>query len=394
MAFWSRFPLSAKQSRAPRSGAQRQSWLAFWDVNAPRHTKRSYETLARDGYVSNPVVRRAVQMICDSLASAPIIVSQHDMRLDSNHPLVRMLSMPNPTSSGSHFREALASYLLLHGNAFVEMVEGADGLPEELYALRPERINIVPGASGWPAHYTYGVDGQAVRFEVDSLTGRSDLLHLKNFHPLDDHYGSGLLDAAESAIESHNAAARWALALLENAARPSGALTFEGSDGSGNLTSEQFTRLKAEMAEHFSGSTNAGRPLLLEGGLKWQPLSLSPADMDFINGKHASARDIALAFGVPPMLLGIPGDATYANYQEANRALWRLTILPLARKIFDGLAHWLEPFWDHLHISIDLDNVPALAADRERLWKQVVGADFLTEDERRSLLGLQCQRES
>jgi HK97 family phage portal protein len=390
MAFWSRFNLSEKQSRAPRSGAQRQSWLAFWDAGAPRHAKRSYETLARDGYVSNPVVRRAVQMISDSLSSAPIIVSQYDQRLESTHPLVRLMGTANPSSSGSHFREALASYLLLHGNAFVELVEGADGLPEELYALRPERINIVPSASGWPAYYTYGVDGQAVRFDVDSLTGRSDLLHLKNFHPLDDHYGSGLLDAAETAIESHNAAARWGLALLDNAARPSGALTFEGSDGAGNLTSEQFTRLKTEMAEHFSGSENAGRPLLLEGGLKWQPLSLSPADMDFINGKHASARDIALAFGVPPMLLGILGDATYANYQEANRALWRLTILPLARKIFDGLAHWLEPYWDHLHICIDLDSVPALAADRERLWQQVSGAEFLTENERRALLGLAC----
>jgi HK97 family phage portal protein len=390
MAFWSRSDLSEKQSRAARSGARSQAWLAFWNVGTQRHTKRSYDTLARDGYISNPVVRRAVQMICDSLATAPLIISQHDERLDNSHPLVRMLAMPNPASSGSGFREALASYLLLHGNAFVELVEGADGLPEELYALRPERINIVAGVSGWPAYYTYGVDGQSVRFEVDSLSGRSDLLHLKNFHPLDDHFGSGLLDAAESAIESHNAAARWALALLENAARPSGALTFEGSDGANSLNNEQFTRLKAEMAEHFSGSSNAGRPLLLEGGLKWQPLSLSPTDMDFINGKHASARDIALAFGVPPMLLGIPGDATYANYQEANRALWRLTILPLARKIFDGLAHWLEPYWDHLHISIDLDSVPALAADRERLWRQVTSAEFLTDDERRNLLGLAC----
>ncbi len=390
MAFWTRPALGEKQSRAARSGAQRESWLAFWTVGAQRQAKRSYETLARDGYTSNPVVRRAVQIIADGLASAPFNITQGGERLNILHPLVRLLDRPNPTCSGSGLREALASYLLLHGNAYVEMVAGADGLPEELYALRPERVTIVAGASGWPAHYTYDVGGQSVRFAVDSLTGRSDLLHLKSFHPLDDHFGSGLLDAAEAAIEGHNAAARWALALLENAARPSGALTFEGADGTNTLSPEQFTRLKQEMAEHFSGSSNAGRPLLLEGGLKWQPLSLSPADMDFINGKHASARDIALAFGVPPMLLGIPGDATYANYQEANRALWRLTILPLARKLFDGLAQWLQPFWDDIHIAIDLDSISALAADRERLWRQVAAADFLNADERRALLGLAC----
>jgi HK97 family phage portal protein len=388
MAFWTRPGSGEKQSRAARSGAQRQAWLAFWNVGAERRAKRSYEALARDGFTGNPVVRRAVQMITDSLATAPVHITQGGARLDAFHPLVRLLDNPSPASSGCQLREALASYLLLHGNAYVELVTGADGLPEELYALRPERMTIMAGASGWPAYYNYAVDGQSVRFAVDSLSGRSDVLHLKNFHPLDDHYGCGFLDAAESAIESHNAAARWALSLLENAARPSGALTFEGGDGSTSLSNEQFTRLKAEMAEHFSGSSNAGRPLLLEGGLKWQPLSLSPTDMDFINGKNACARDIALAFGVPPMLLGIPGDATYANYQEANRALWRLTILPLARKIFDGLAQWLEPYWQDVHISLDLDSITALAADRERLWRQVSAADFLSADERRKLLGL------
>ena len=92
------------------------------------------------------------------------------------------------------------------------------------------------------------------------------------------------------------------------------------------------------------GTANAGRPMLLEGGLKWQAISLSPADMDFAELKAAAARDIALAFGVPPMLLGLPGDATYANYREANRALWRLTLLPLASKLLaalsEGLATW------------------------------------------------------
>jgi len=63
--------------------------------------------------------------------------------------------------------------------------------------------------------------------------------------------------------------------------------------------------------------------MLLEGGLRWQAMSLSPTDMDFVGLKAAAAREIALAFGVPSVLLGLPGDATYANYREANKALWR-----------------------------------------------------------------------
>jgi HK97 family phage portal protein len=128
--------------------------------------------------------------------------------------------------------------------------------------------------------------------------------------------------------------------------------------------------------------------MLLEGGLSWAPMSLTPADMDFAGLKAGAAREIALAFGVPPMLLGLPGDNTYANYREASRALWRLTLLPLAGKILSALAEGLTPWFPRLTMAVDLDQVPALAEDRERLWSQVSGADFLDADEKRSLLGL------
>ena len=159
----------------------------------------------------------------------------------------------------------------------------------------------------------------------------------------------------------HNASAQWNRALLENAARPSGALVYDGGADAAGLTGEQFDRLKAELADAFAGGGNAGRPMLLEGGLKWQSLSLSPADMDFAELKAAAARDIALAFGVPPMLLGLPGDNTYANYREANRALWRLTLLPLTGKILAGLEEGLRPWFPELSLTVDPDRIPALA---------------------------------
>jgi HK97 family phage portal protein len=83
--------------------------------------------------------------------------------------------------------------------------------------------------------------------------------------------------------------------------------------------------------------------LLLEGGLDWKPLSLSPKDMDFSEAKSAAAREIALAFGVPPLLLGLPGDNTRANFEEANRAFWRQTVIPLVSRIQKSFAHWMAP---------------------------------------------------
>ena len=104
--------------------------------------------------------------------------------------------------------------------------------------------------------------------------------------------------------------------------------------------------------------------------------------------KDAAAREIALAFGVPPMLLAIPGDNTYSNYQEANRVFWRQSVLPLASRIGCALTHWLAPaFGEGLELSVDTDRIDALSADRAALWDRVSNAPFLTVNEKRAATG-------
>ena len=117
-------------------------------------------------------------------------------------------------------------------------------------------------------------------------------------------------------------------------------------------------------------------------------MSLSPKDMEFLEVKHTAAREIALAFGVPPMLLGIPGDNTFANYQEANRVFWRQTVLPLATRVGCAVRQWLAPvFGASLRLAIDTDRIEALAADRAALWERVTAAPFLTINEKRAATG-------
>jgi HK97 family phage portal protein len=283
--------------------------------------------------------------------------------------------------------------LLALGNGYLEAVDAVMGGVQELYVLRPDRMSVVPGDNGWPVRYDYKVGGHAHGFQVDVKTGKSPIMHLKTFHPQDDHYGFSPLEAAAYGIDIHNAAQGWNKALLDNAARPSGALVYEPREGEpGSLSDDQFARLKDELAEQYQGSRNAGRPFLLEGGLKWQQIAFSPTDMDFINTKNVSAREIALAFGVPPMLLGIPGDNTYANYAEANRALWRLTLLPLLEKTMAALNSWLVPRYEDgdLRLDFDRDAIPALAFEREALWNRLAGASFLTPNEKRAQLGYEA----
>lgn len=335
-----------------------------------------YRSAVARGFVENPVAQRAVRLVAEGIGGAPLMPAN-----------AKALKLVSATSAGQPLLETLAAQLLLHGNGFVQVVRDGAGKPVELFALRPERVQVIVGADGWPEGYRYSVGDKELTLAVEDEDGWPTLIHLRTFHPTDDHYGAGCLAAAAQAVAIHNAASTWNRALLENAARPSGALVLDAGDGN-TLTADQFDRLKVELHEAYQGAGNAGRPMLLEGGLRWQPLSLSPADMDFAGLKAAAARDIALAFGVPPMLLGLPGDNTYSNYREASRALWRLTLLPLAGKILGGLSEGLRPWFPKLELAVDLDRVPALAEDRERLWAQVSAADFLEPDEKRALLGL------
>ena len=342
----------------------------------------SYEAQLRAGVMGNAVAQRAMRLVSEGAGACAI-----KMRDVDDAAVATVAALVGRASAGQGLVETLACHLLLHGNAYVQVIAGADGMPAELFALRPERVSVEADARGWPAAYLYRVGESVTRLSPQDGAGRTGVLHIKALHPLDDHYGLGCTGAAAGAVAIHNAASVWNKALLDNAARPSGAMVYDPGDGS-VLSPEQFERVKREMEVAFAGAANAGRPMLLEGWLSWRAMSLTPAEMDFVGLKSAAAREIALAFGVPPMLMGLPGDNAYANYREANKALWRQTILPLVAKICGALAQGLDDWWPGLVIAPDLDAVPALSDERAALWERVAAADFLSADEKKALLGL------
>lgn len=333
-------------------------------------TPFSYEGQVREAF-RNAIAQRAVRLVAELAGSAPILASGEEH--DAVHLMPPMLL------------ETVVTQLLLHGNAFVETGLDHRGGPAMLWALRPERMTLETDGNGWPCTWIYRLGTQVTRYPAQGDATRPGLLHIRSFDPLDDHMGTGALAGAAEAVSLLNMASRWNRALLANAARPSGALVMEGVDGT--LSAEQFDRLREEIEAGFQGAVNAGRPMLLEGGLKWQSLAMTPAEMDFAELREQAAREVALAFGVPPMLIGLPGDATYANYAEANVALWRLTILPLLTKILAEVSAHLSLWWPGLRLEVDLDAIPALWADRELLWNSVSKADFLSDDEKREMLG-------
>jgi HK97 family phage portal protein len=377
-------PEAAPETKASATGPV----VAFQGAGRVNWSPRDTVSLTRTGFTGNPVGFRCVKLISEAAASLPLLFQDRLQRYDV-HPVMDLLRQPNPAQSRAELLEALYAQLLLTGNGYLEAVGGEAGVPVELHVLRSDRMALVPGPDGWPMAYEYAVNGRKHRFDVTGAV--PSICHIRNFHPQDDHYGFSPMQAAAQALDVHNSASRWSKALLDNAARPSGAIVYRGGDGQGSLAPDQYDRLVEEMESHHQGAQNAGRPMLLEGGLDWKPMGFSPSDMEFQKTKESAAREIALAFGVPPMMLGLPGDATYANYQEANRAFYRLTVLPLVQKVTARLGEWLSGFagvGTRLDLRPDLDQIPALSSERDAMWRRVSEAAFLSEAEKRRLLGL------
>ena len=344
-------------------------------------SKRDYAAFADEGYRRNVIAYQAIHKTAQAVATIPWYAVKPNGDELTDHPLLQLIENPNPMQSRYEFLQALVGFYRISGNGYIERVI-VSGKPKELYALRSDRMKIRPSKTGIPKGYEYRVGQNTHEWECDPRTGISDIRHLKDFNPLDDWYGMSPIEAGAYAADQHNETMKHIQALIQNGAAPSGAM-----ETAGELTDEQFNRLKAEIDEKYTGAKNAGRPMLLEGGMKWVQMGLSPVQMAIIETKYSAARDISLALGVPPLLLNIPGDSTYSNYKEARLAFYEETIIPLANMIRDELNGWLGPYFEGVRLELDLDQIPAIAEKRRELWDMADKANDLTINERRAMKG-------
>lgn len=344
---------------------------------------RNYRAFVAEGYKINVVAYQAINRIADAIGSLKWTAFTESGEQLTSHPFLRLIQKPNPMQSGREWWRAKTAYLLLSGNCYDERIMQGRR-PIELWTLRPDRMSIKPGSTGMPAAYLYKSAGKTVTFTASPISGESDIRHTKLFAADDDWYGMSPMNTAAYAIDQHNEAMNWIQSLLQNAATPSGAMML---DRETTLSDDQFRRLREEVEESFSGAKNAGRPMLLEGGMKWESMSLSPADMAIIETKDSAARDISLAFGIPPLLLNIPGDNTYSNYREARLGFFEDTVIPLVDMMAAELNAWLSPYFDSVEVRPDYDSIEAIAEKRRGLWEMVDTSDEITVNEARALKG-------
>ena len=359
-------------------------------------TNRRYKDYAKDGYQENAIVHRCIQLISNSASAVKIDVFDDETKLD-NHELISLLERPNPLQSGVEYFASLYSFLLISGNSYLLRDTENFTPPRELYLLRPDRVEIEAGESMIPQSYKYVLEGRTVaKYPVDPKTGGAQVKQIKLWSPLDDFYGLSPIMASAYNIDQHNLAGMHNVALLKNGCTPSGMLKFEPTDETGmstQLTDDQRARLLEDLEFRFQGTHNSGRPMLLEGNFSYQQLGLNPKDMDFLELLNLSAREIALCFGVPAQLIGIPDSQTYSNMETAKLALYEETVIPLLKRVESDLNEYLAPLYEgDIRIQYDMDSIPAMVEKRKSIYENVVAgvqAGILTRNEARDRLGLE-----
>jgi len=282
-----------------------------------------YENFAKETYLKNIIAFRCIDEIGTAVASVKWKVYERKKSGKPvetlTHPVAELIRRPNTEDSYSFLMLKKASFLVMDGNAYEERITPLDGpnveVPKELYVHRPDRIHIEVG-NGRKTGYVYEVEGREKTWRIDPINGECDLWHYKTFHPINDWYGAAVTESAAREIDTSNEATEWNKKMLENEGRPGMVITIVGK----NLTDERFEKLEKMLKEKHTGPEHAGANMILEGekGTTAQPYGWTPKDMDFMEGNRDLSRRIALGFKVPPMLLSIPGDATFCLAEDTR----------------------------------------------------------------------------
>jgi HK97 family phage portal protein len=266
-------------------------------------------TLAQfqDGMVGSSPTGLAATWACTGLiagtgGSLPCAVYTSTDGIQSearNHPLYRVLrESPNFDQTPLDFFEFMFASIELQGNAYAAIERRNDGSVYSLTPIRPDLVTVRRKASGF-LEYDWTEDGKRQVRDV------GDVLHIRG--PMGSALGGiSVLAACRGVFAGAMSAESAARSTFANGMRPSGVLS---TDPTITLTKPQREEFNEYLGENFQGSVNTGRPMLLDRGMKWQQINITPEDAQMLESRKFSGEEICRLFGVPPAMVGY-GDAS------------------------------------------------------------------------------------
>lgn len=330
-----------------------QEWQRAHGVSADRGMQSDMQR-----YATSDDIYAVVNRLSDAAATIPFRVLQDgEEAVDSD--LAALLRNPNAWFGGYDFWRRVYSWVWLTGECFlvVERNNPYDGdLPNRLWPLSGERMQVYPGTDRVVDHYEVvppgGAQGSGLRLEPE------DVVPLTLWNPGDMLRGMSPLSSLRMGLESERQAKSSNLDIFRNGMMPDSLLTITGA------SAEQMkANREAWQSQHSAEGRRHGMAVLV-GEAQVQRLQLSPEDAQFLELDRMTTGDVAKAYGVPPMMIGVLEDATFSNYQTAWGAFYHHGVLPCVRMLAGKLsAHLSRQFGDGLSVDMDLSEVVPLQAD-------------------------------
>ena len=271
-------------------------------------------------------VYSCVRILSEAVASLPLNVYRYTdtggKEKAFDHPLYRLLhDEPNPEMSSFIFRETLMTHLLLWGNAYAQIIRNGKGEVIALYPLMPDRMTVDRDSNGG-LYYKYrksNDDAPTMESGVVSLAP-SDVLHVPGLG-FDGLVGYSPIAMAKNAIGLAIAAEEYGSKFYANGAAPSGVLEHPG-------TLKDPTRVRDSWNSTFGGSTNSHKVAVLEEGMKYTPISISPNEAQFLETRKFQINEIARIFRVPPHMVGDLEKSSFSNIEQQSLEFVKYTLDP------------------------------------------------------------------
>jgi HK97 family phage portal protein len=243
-----------------------------------------------------------VNLLAGTIASLPLMVYRTGpggVRTPArDHPLYRVLhDSPNADQTALDFWEFVCASLELRGNSYAEIERGVSGQVIGLYPIRPEAVRVSRNTAG-RLQYKWNEAGQEVTRDQD------EVFHIRGFggNPLG---GLSTLAACSGTFGANATLEGAAANVFANGVRPSGILSTDKT-----MTPEQRTVAEGLLQQKFVGAVNAGRPMLLDNGVKWEQLTINPEDAQMLESRRFGVEEICRIFGVPPHMVGHTENST------------------------------------------------------------------------------------
>ena len=271
-------------------------------------------------------VYSCVRILAEAIAGLPLHLYRYTPDGSKvkavDHPLYLLLhDEPNPEMSSFVFRETLMTHLLLWGNAYAQIIRNGKGEVVALYPLMPNRMSVDRDAHG-QLYYTY----TRASDEAKTMTGTtvllppSDVLHIPGLG-FDGLVGYSPIAMAKNAIGLAIATEEYGAKFFANGAAPSGVLEHPG-------TIKDPSRVREAWMSQFGGSANSGKVAVLEEGMKYTPISISPEQAQFLETRKFQINEIARIFRVPPHMVGDLEKSSFSNIEQQSLEFVKYTLDP------------------------------------------------------------------